>query len=193
MKMKSSLSVAKVALSAVAFALAFPADAAYVNFTNSQAVGSVNLNDLTNAVNWSDGLYPTSDKEYRVHSGRYAGVGDSLSFPGKKLTIGQKGGSDGYLVIRGTGSTIGFQNDGLFLERGQLYFNQGYQTHSITGNITVTAPTSKSFSWRLAVENCLQYQGVRILRRGLRIDGVQQLFGGEWRTERSALRDYLRW
>ena len=122
---KSNLLVAKGSLAAVACALAFPAGAAYVDFTNAQAVDAVKLSDLTNEVNWADGLFPTSDKEYRIHSGRYAGIGDGLSFPGKKLTIGQKGGSNGYLVIRGAGSTIGFQNDGLFLERGQLYFNQG--------------------------------------------------------------------
>ena len=81
---KSSLSVEKVSLVAVAFALAFPADAAYVNFTNDQKVDDVKLSDLTNEVNWADGLFPTSNKEYRVHSERYAGVGNSLSFPGKK-------------------------------------------------------------------------------------------------------------
>ena len=51
MKTKSNLSVAKIALAAVAVGLAVSAHAAYVNFTNNQAVGSVKLSDLTNAVN----------------------------------------------------------------------------------------------------------------------------------------------
>ena len=80
----SNLSVAKAALAALAVGFTLAVDAAYVNFTNTQAVDAVKLSDLTNEVNWADGLFPTSDKEYRIHSGRYAGVGNSLSFPGKK-------------------------------------------------------------------------------------------------------------